>query len=121
MYADLSLHPLSELLVDVAGRLEHYSDFGNAVAGKLSGIYKITPAFALRGAVSNSFRAPSLSQVSYKLTSTSFGDGGALAHVLTLPVSSPIARALGAQDLQAPRNRSTGAVVSPWPGPSTSA
>jgi iron complex outermembrane receptor protein len=100
LYVDLSAHPVRDLLVDVAARAEHYDDFGNAVAGKLSGIYKLTPAFALRGAVSNSFRAPSLSQVSYKLTSTSFGNGGALTQVLTLPVSSPIARALGAQDLK---------------------
>jgi iron complex outermembrane receptor protein len=54
--------------------------------------------------VSNSFRAPSLSQISYKLTSTSFGNGGALTQVLTLPVSSPIARALGAQDLKAEKS-----------------
>ncbi len=104
VYADLSLHPASEWFVDLAGRFEHYDDFGNTVAGKLSTIYKITPAFALRGAVSNSFRAPSLSQVSYKLTSTSFGDQGVLAQVLTLPVASPIARALGAQDLRAEKS-----------------
>ena len=103
-YADLSVHPVNAWLVDLAGRFEHYDDFGNAVAGKLSTIYRITPGFALRGAVSNSFRAPSLSQVSYKLTSTSFGNGGALAQVLTLPVSSPIARALGAQDLRAEKS-----------------
>ena len=104
LYGDLSVHPSSALLVDVAGRVEHYSDFGNAVAGKLSGIYQLTPAFALRAAASNSFRAPSLSQISYKLTSTSFGDGGALTQILTLPVSSPIARALGAQDLKAEKS-----------------
>jgi iron complex outermembrane receptor protein len=104
VYGDVALHPGSALLVDIAGRFEHYDDFGNAVAGKLSGIYKLTPDFALRGAVSNSFRAPSLSQVSYKLTSTSFGNGGALTQVLTLPVSSPIARALGAQDLKAEKS-----------------
>ncbi|MGH8254324.1 MAG: TonB-dependent receptor plug domain-containing protein [Steroidobacteraceae bacterium] len=104
IYADLSVHPARDLLIDVAGRVEHYDDFGNAVAGKLSGIYKLTPAFALRGAVSNSFRAPSLSQVAYQLTSTSFGNGGALTQVLTLPVSSPIARALGAQDLKAEKS-----------------
>jgi iron complex outermembrane receptor protein len=104
VYGDLALHPSSALLVDLAGRFEHYDDFGNAVAGKLSGIYRLTPDFALRGAVSNSFRAPSLSQISYKLTSTSFGDGGALTQILTVPVSSPIARTLGAQDLKAEKS-----------------
>ena len=104
LYGDLSAHPVHDLLVDLAARVEHYDDFGNAVAGKLSGIYNLTPAFALRGAISNSFRAPALSQISYKLTSTSFGNGGALTQVLTLPVSSPIARALGAQELKAEKS-----------------
>jgi iron complex outermembrane receptor protein len=91
-------------LVELAGRFEHYSDFGSTGAGKLSALAQLTPSFALRGAVSNSFRAPSLSQVSYKATSTSFGEGGVLASLLTLPVSSPIAKALGAQDLKAEKS-----------------
>lgn len=103
-YVDLSTNLSQKLLVELAGRFEHYSDFGSAAAGKLSALAQVTPTFALRGAVSNSFRAPSLSQISYKATSTSFGEGGILASLLTLPVSSPIAKALGAQDLKAEKS-----------------
>ncbi len=104
LYADLAVHSVESLLIDLAGRFEHYDDFGNALAGKLSGIYKFTPAFALRGAISNSFRAPSLSQISYKFTTTNYVNGGALGQVLTLPVANPVARALGAQDLRAEKS-----------------
>ena len=104
VYADLSADLSDRFFGDAALRYEHYNDFGDAVAGKLSGLLKLTSTFAVRGAISNSFRAPSLSQVSYKATSTSFGVGGQLASVLTLPVSSPIARALGAQDLKAEKS-----------------
>jgi iron complex outermembrane receptor protein len=115
LYADLSKDIGDHFFADAAARFEHYNDFGNAVAGKLSGIYKFAPAFALRGAVSNSFRAPSLSQISYKATATNFTSGGQLGSVLTLPVASPIARALGAQDLKAEKslNLSLGFTVAP--------
>ena len=115
-YLDLSTNVTQPWLVELAGRFEHYSDFGSAVAGKFSTLYQVTPSFALRGAVSNSFRAPSLSQISYKATTTSFGTGGLLASLLTLPVSSPIARALGAKDLKAEKsvNFSVGFTFAPY-------
>lgn len=104
VYADFSFNPTEPWLVELAGRYENYSDFGDAFAGKLSTIYQLTPSFALRGAVSNSYRAPSLSQISYKATGTNFGDGGVLRTILTLPVADPIARSLGAQDLDAEKS-----------------
>ena len=115
LYAELSKDIGEHFFGDAAARFEHYSDFGNAAAGKLSGIYKFAPTFALRGAVSNSFRAPSLSQISYKATATNFTSGGQLGSVLTLPVASPIAQALGAQNLKAEKslNYSLGLTLAP--------
>jgi iron complex outermembrane receptor protein len=55
----------------------------------------------LRAAVSNSFRAPSLSQIGFSQTVSNYGEGGELVDVETLPVSDPLARALGAEDLDA--------------------
>ena len=46
----------------VAGRFEHFSDFGNTVNGKLALRYEFVPGFAARGSISNGFRAPSLHQ-----------------------------------------------------------
>jgi iron complex outermembrane receptor protein len=85
--------------VDVAGRFEDYDDIGSVVSGKLAGRWEFTPGYALRGSVSNSVRAPSLVQLGYGTSSTSFGEGGELTTVNTLPVDDPLAQALGAQEL----------------------
>jgi iron complex outermembrane recepter protein len=99
-YAEASLDVTDQLLVDVGGRFENYADFGEALSGKLAGRFELTDDVALRGSISNSFRAPSLSQIDFAFSTTQFGAGGALQTVRTLRNSSAIARALGARDLE---------------------
>ncbi|CAN5220807.1 TonB-dependent receptor [soil metagenome] len=53
-----------------AARYEDYSDFGDQLTGKLSARYDFSPAFAIRGAVSNGFKAPALQQQFFSYTST---------------------------------------------------
>jgi len=67
-YLDVVVEPLSGLRLDLAGRYEDYSDFGDATVGKLSARYEITPSFALRGTVSTGFRAPTLAEEFYSAT-----------------------------------------------------
>lgn len=98
-YAELSGDLTDRLFVDAATRFEHYDDAGSKLTGKLSGRYRLTEQLALRGAISNNFRAPSLAQEGFQNTTTNYGDNGVLTDIRTLPVSSPIARALGAQKL----------------------
>ena len=97
-YVDLEFRPVEQLAIGVAGRAEHYSDFGETVNGKLSARYDFTPNFALRGAVSTGFRAPSLQQ-SYFTSTASVVQTPLILETGTYPASSPVARALGAQDL----------------------
>lgn len=59
----------------------------------------MTPEVAVRGALSNNFRAPSLSQIGFESTSTGYGSDGQLTQGRALSVNNPIARALGAQPL----------------------
>jgi iron complex outermembrane receptor protein len=102
-YLDLESNVLRNLLLGVAGRVEHYSDFGSTADGKFSGRLELAPGFALRGAVSTGFRAPSLSQEFFSATSTVFLDLGAglvPVETKTLPVTSGAAKALGAQPLK---------------------
>jgi iron complex outermembrane recepter protein len=104
VYADLETDLTERLLVNVAGRFENYSDFGNAFAGKLALRYKFADAFSLRGAVSNGFRAPSIHQYYFNNTSTQFQVvGGVLtpSNTLTVRNDSDIARALGIDPLEA--------------------
>ncbi|HBK47493.1 MAG TPA: TonB-dependent receptor [Xanthomonadaceae bacterium] len=100
VYASLSSQFGEKFSTDLAGRYEHYQDFGSQWTGKLAARYAFTPAFALRGAVSNNFRAPSLSQVGFESTSTGYGSDGQLVQSRVLAVDNPIARALGASDLK---------------------
>jgi iron complex outermembrane receptor protein len=67
-YVDLASTPIDNLRVDLAGRHEHYSDFGNATVGKLTVRYDFTPELAVRGTVSNGFRAPTLAEEFYTST-----------------------------------------------------
>jgi iron complex outermembrane receptor protein len=119
-YIDLEASPLSRLLLGVAGRTEHYSDFGSATIGKVSGRLEVFPGYSIRGAYNNGFRAPSLGQEYFSSTATNFINiNGTLTavEVRTLPVSSGPAVALGAKPLKAEKsqNASLGVALQPLP------
>jgi iron complex outermembrane receptor protein len=99
VYGELSLDLADTVQLDVATRFEDIEDAGSVFAGKLAARWEFTPGYALRAAVSNSLRAPSLVQLGFGTSSTSFGAGGQLATVNTLPVDDPLAQALGARGL----------------------
>jgi iron complex outermembrane receptor protein len=117
-YVDLAGKPIDGLRVDLAGRFEHYSDFGDAKVGKLTARYDFTPEFALRGTVSNGFRAPTLAEEYY--TSTNVGPTTAFVQ---LAPNSSAGKLLGLGDGLQPEhsmNFSLGAVWRPMPGMSAS-
>ena len=111
-YLDLEANLSEKLLGSAALRAEDYSDFGSNVTGKLALRYDFSSAFALRGSLQNGFRAPSPQQQFFTATSTNFINGVPF-DITTFPVSDPVARALGAQDLDAEEsvNFSLGAVM----------
>jgi len=98
-YLDLEYRPTEQFTIGAAGRVEHYSDFGWTANGKLSARYDITPEFALRGAVSTGFRAPSLQQASFTSVASVIQNGN-VVETGTYPATSPVAAALGALPLE---------------------
>ncbi|WP_158551620.1 TonB-dependent receptor [Rhodohalobacter sp. SW132] len=100
LYIDLETNITTPWTLGIAGRLESYSDFGNVATGKIATRYELFDGFALRGAASTGFRAPSLAQSYFSSIATVFIDGTPF-EVGTFPVTSPAARALGAEDLEA--------------------
>jgi iron complex outermembrane receptor protein len=70
-YIDLAATVFAGLYVDVAGRYESYSDFGDTTVGKATARYDFSPAFAIRGTVSTGFRAPTLEEEYYSGTNVS--------------------------------------------------
>ncbi|KAF1692189.1 TonB-dependent receptor [Pseudoxanthomonas jiangsuensis] len=98
-YATVSSRFGEKFSTDLSARYERYQDFGGQFTGKLAARYEFAPAFALRGAVSSNFRAPALAQVGYESTSTGYNAAGQIVEGRLLSVNNPIARALGATDL----------------------
>ena len=92
----------------VALRHERYSDFGNTTSAKGSARYAFTDALSLRGTASSGFRAPSLAQQYYTITTTNFqviNGTNTPIETGTFAVNTPQARALGAQDLKPEKAR----------------
>ncbi|HWA61792.1 MAG TPA: TonB-dependent receptor [Caulobacteraceae bacterium] len=99
LYLDVEDKLTDALDVDLAVRGEHYSDFGSVLTGKFAARYDLSPHFALRAAVSNGFRAPSLQQSHITTTSTNFV-GGLPVQTVLIPPGSPQAKLIGASPLK---------------------
>jgi iron complex outermembrane receptor protein len=116
-YVELDTNLFEGFTAVLAGRYEHFSDFGDTLNGKLALRYEPVSGYALRGSISNGFRAPSLHQQFFTTTSTNFINGLPV-DISTLAVNSPVARALGSRDLEPEKsiNISLGATANPVSG-----
>lgn len=112
VYIDVMAKPVPEWTVNVAGRYEHYSDFGSTTIGKLTTRYDFSDAIAVRGTVSTGFRAPSLQESGYSATNV-----GPTSASLQLAPSSPGAASAGFGALSPEKslNFSAGIVLRPLP------
>jgi iron complex outermembrane receptor protein len=71
-YVDIETDITDKLLLNGAGRYENYEDYGSSFAGKFAFRYQFFKQLAVRGAVSNGFRAPSMHQRYFSAISTVF-------------------------------------------------
>jgi len=99
VYLDLESKLTSQLLANVAGRFESYSDFGEQMTGKLALRFQPAQRFVLRGAASTGFRAPGLSQSYFSHTTTNV-IGGQFIEVGNFPVDNRASRIFGAKRLK---------------------
>lgn len=119
-YAGFETQVTDRFLIDVGGRYERYSDFGNSVTGKLATRFEVVPGVALRGAVSTGFRAPALHQVWFNNVSTQFvintGTGQLEArNVLTSNNPSRVTQTFGVPALQDERSVNLSAGITARP------
>jgi len=98
-YLDLESKLSSQVLANVAGRFESYSDFGQRLTGKLALRFQPTQRFVLRGAASTGFRAPGLAQSYFSHTTTNV-IGGQFIEVGNYPVDNRASRIFGAKPLK---------------------
>lgn len=116
VYFGLENQLTEKFQVGIAGRTEHYSDFGSATTGKLSARYELTPQVGIRATVNSAYRAPTLGQIGTSWTTTTNVDvNGNPVLTRMLPVDHPAAQALGAEALKPEKstNYSLGLVLRP--------
>ena len=93
-YVDIEHDITDRFLVQYAARYENFSDFGSTVNGKLAARYRISDGFALRGAVSTGFHAPTPGQTNISNIITTF-DSGVQVEEGLVPSTSPAAAEAG--------------------------
>jgi iron complex outermembrane receptor protein len=94
-YIDFAIAPIEALQIDIAGRAEHYTDFGDAQIGKITARYDFSPQFAVRGTLSTGFRAPTLEEEFYTATNVT-----PTSATVQLQADSPAAKVLGLPNLR---------------------
>ena len=116
-FLDVELRPIRQLLLGGALRYDHYDDFGGRATWRATGRLDAAPGVAVRATLGSGFKAPSLQQQFYSAVQGALS-AGTLVNVATLPVSDPVARALGAAPLKPERssNVTAGVVFGPFGG-----
>ena len=96
LYAEIEQDLSANFVLQYAARYEDFSDFGDTFNGKVAARYDIHADFALRGAVSTGFHAPTPGQANIqKITTTFDNDLGLQVESGTVPPDHPLAIAAG--------------------------
>jgi iron complex outermembrane receptor protein len=110
-YVNLEAQVTPKLSGVLAARYEHYTDFGSTTSAKASARYAFNDQLSVRGTASSGFRAPSLAQQFYTITTTNFaivnGENRSI-ETGTFAVGSAAAQSLGATPLKAEKARNFG-------------
>lgn len=68
---EMSIPLVHRLDLQLAGRYEHYSDFGSTAKPKVAGAWDLVDGFRIRGSWAQGFRAPNLEQINATVVSRS--------------------------------------------------
>ena len=96
IYTDIEHDITDAWLMQYAVRYENFSDFGGTLNGKIATRYRVNDSFALRGAVSTGFHAPTPGQSNISTIITTFdGNTGLQVEEGLVPSTSPDVAAVG--------------------------
>ena len=101
VYVDLETDITDEFLVNVAGRYEDFSDFGDNFSAKVASRYTVSDAITVRASAGTGFRAPTPGQISTKNVSTRIDPNGEPVAEGIFPATNPLVAELGALPLDA--------------------
>ena len=96
---DLEAELSEGVLLGAAGRYEDHKGVGETMDVKLSVRGQINDNFAVRGAVSTGFRAPTVGQANILNVTTAINDAGRLEDQATLPPTHPASALVGGEPL----------------------
>ena len=119
IYADAESNLSPQVLANVAGRFESYSDFGERLTGKVAVRFQPSRRLTFRAAASTGFRAPGLGQIFFShITTNVISDpvtGPTPVQVGNFPVDNPVSQLLGSEPLdeETSFNFSGGLAVTP--------
>lgn len=113
-YLDLEADVTEGFSLGLAGRYEHFDDFGSTLNGKASLRYAFSPKIAVRGAASTGFRAPTPGQAITSSIGTLF-QGAVPLETATVAPSSIVGQFYGSKPLTPEKsiNLSAGLVFTP--------
>lgn len=100
-YVDVEMDVTDEFLVNVAGRYEDFSDFGDNFSAKIASRYTVSDAITVRASAGTGFRAPTPGQISTKNVSTRIDPNGEPVAEGIFPATNPLVAELGALPLDA--------------------
>ena len=100
-YIDLETDITDEFLINVAGRYEDFSDFGDNFSAKIASRYTVSDVMTVRASAGTGFRAPTPGQISTKNVSTRIDPNGEPVAEGIFPATNPLVKELGALPLDA--------------------
>ena len=101
VYLDLEADVTDRLLLNAAGRLEDFPEFGRNFSWKLAGNFAFGETASLRASAGTGFRAPTPGQISTTNVSTRINDAGVPVAEGIFPATHPVSRFFGAEPLGA--------------------
>ena len=105
LYGEIEQQATANFVMQYAVRYEDFSDFGDTLNGKIAARYDVNRDFALRGAVSTGFHAPTPGQANIRKVTTTFdNDLGLQVESGTVPPMHPLALAAGGSPLTEERS-----------------
>lgn len=112
-YLDLETDVTDNLLVGGAVRYEDFTDMGSKVTYKATTLFRATDWLSLRGSAATGFHAPTPGQQQFSALTTELTDDGVLIESGVIPSTSPVAQAVGGEQLRPETSRSftLGAVI----------
>ena len=112
-YLDVEADITDNLMFGTAVRYEDFTDMGSKATYKATTLFNATEWLGLRGSVATGFHAPTPGQQQFSALTTELTDEGSLIESGVIPPTSPVAMAVGGEQLKPETSRSftLGAVI----------